>query len=270
MRLPLPENHTRDYERVIQMLERSLDETVSLSETDFRAYVQDDWDWKRAFLTSSAQYSPDAARALQADPGTGLQANGARCPWLHSNPTHGSSDKSPDQRWAALRVSLTEFVLLLRPSSPERLPAGVLAKTYTNKPLVHIDGEDLFGELALLRLLQKDAWDGVWVDTFHGNGREALFWTAMPHRSVSIQLEPSSAGRHIYDRIKDHRYGRIGGFFDILAWRGEELIFIEYKGPSDSANENEPSFLEGSAVGREYLPVSCFTSRRLQTRNKAP
>jgi hypothetical protein len=70
VRLPLPEDHTRDYERVIQMLERSLDETAPLSETDFRAYVQDDWEWKRAFLTSSATYSADAALALEAYPGT--------------------------------------------------------------------------------------------------------------------------------------------------------------------------------------------------------
>ena len=69
VRLPLPEDHSRDYERVIQMLERSLDETVPLSETDFRAYVQDDWDWKRAFLASTAEYSADAARALHDYPG---------------------------------------------------------------------------------------------------------------------------------------------------------------------------------------------------------
>lgn len=66
VRLPLPEDHTRDYDRVIQMLEFSLDDTVPLSESDFRAYVQDDWDWKRAFLSSSAAYSVDAKRALEA------------------------------------------------------------------------------------------------------------------------------------------------------------------------------------------------------------
>jgi hypothetical protein len=70
VRLPLPEDHTRDYDRVIQMLERSLDETVFLSEADFRAYVQDDWDWKRAFLTSNATYSAVAAEALEAYPGS--------------------------------------------------------------------------------------------------------------------------------------------------------------------------------------------------------
>ena len=38
--------------------------------------------------------------------------------------------------------------------------------TYGNKPLVDMDGEPMFAELAILRHLQKDGWDGVWVDTF--------------------------------------------------------------------------------------------------------
>ena len=45
--------------------------------------------------------------------------------------------------------------------------------TYGNKPLLDIDGEPMFAELSILRLFQKDGWDGVWVDTFRKKYRTA-------------------------------------------------------------------------------------------------
>jgi len=62
MRLPEPENHTRDYDRVISMLEMDLTDTVELSEADYAQYVLDDWDWKRQFLGTNRAYSLKAAR----------------------------------------------------------------------------------------------------------------------------------------------------------------------------------------------------------------
>ena len=64
--LPVPENHTRDYDRVIAMMELDIAETVALSEADFAQYVLDDWKWKRQFLESSKAYSVLAARSMEA------------------------------------------------------------------------------------------------------------------------------------------------------------------------------------------------------------
>lgn len=62
--LPMPENHTKDYDRVIKMVEMNISEEFVLSETDFNSYVMDDWQWKRAFLTANASYSETATRSL--------------------------------------------------------------------------------------------------------------------------------------------------------------------------------------------------------------
>ena len=40
-----PVDQTHDYDRVIAMLEMSVDEVVELDETAFANYVLDDWDW---------------------------------------------------------------------------------------------------------------------------------------------------------------------------------------------------------------------------------
>jgi len=54
--LPVPQDHTLDYDRVIRMLEMSIDPTIELNEDDFAQYVMDDWSWKRQFMTSNAMY----------------------------------------------------------------------------------------------------------------------------------------------------------------------------------------------------------------------
>lgn len=51
-----PQDHTEDYDRVIQMLEMSVDEHVEIEQQEFSNYVQDDWDWRRSWSASNSKY----------------------------------------------------------------------------------------------------------------------------------------------------------------------------------------------------------------------
>lgn len=62
--LPTPEEHTKDYDRAIKMLEMSVQDEIVIDEYSFQCYVMDDWQWKRAFLTSNAGYSATAGTSL--------------------------------------------------------------------------------------------------------------------------------------------------------------------------------------------------------------
>lgn len=64
VQLPEPVDHTKDYDRVIRMVEMSVDNEVELEAQDFASYVMDDWRWKAAFLTTNSAYSASATRAL--------------------------------------------------------------------------------------------------------------------------------------------------------------------------------------------------------------
>jgi hypothetical protein len=52
-----PDNHQKDYERVIGMLEMSVKDTVRVTAQQWAAYVQDDWNWKKEFLRKTIAYS---------------------------------------------------------------------------------------------------------------------------------------------------------------------------------------------------------------------
>ena len=131
-------------------------------------------------------------------------------------------------------------------ATPDRLPDGTLAHTYTSKPLVSVNGDAMFGELAILRWLEKDGWEGVWVDTFHGG----KFWRAMPHKSSPVRLPPDAQA--LYDRIKQKNDGKASGAFDVMAWRHGHFAFLEYKGEGDKSNRNEARWIESAlAAGVE-------------------
>ena len=51
---PLPENHTKDYDQVITLIDASLDEEFELNSGEFNQYVNDDWSWKRAFTITAS------------------------------------------------------------------------------------------------------------------------------------------------------------------------------------------------------------------------
>ncbi|MFI5387626.1 MAG: hypothetical protein ACHQ50_16075 [Fimbriimonadales bacterium] len=54
--MPEPEDHTRDYDRIVRMLEMSVDDVLVLSEYDFSQYVMDQWEWAGTFASNTLSY----------------------------------------------------------------------------------------------------------------------------------------------------------------------------------------------------------------------
>lgn len=54
--LPAPQDHTEDYNRIIAMLEMSVDDVIELDATTFDQYVLDNWHWKGAVSSTNSRY----------------------------------------------------------------------------------------------------------------------------------------------------------------------------------------------------------------------
>lgn len=54
--LPKPDDHTEDYDRVIEMVEMSVADTIELTAQEFSQYVRDDWGWKANFTQTASYY----------------------------------------------------------------------------------------------------------------------------------------------------------------------------------------------------------------------
>lgn len=56
VRIPQPESHKQDFLDVIEMMELSVDETINLDSSAFKAYFRNEWPWKRQFELMAASY----------------------------------------------------------------------------------------------------------------------------------------------------------------------------------------------------------------------
>ena len=52
-----PDDHTKDYEKIIRMYNMAEDDDIVLSEEEYTNYVEDNWGWKQNWSISNSQYS---------------------------------------------------------------------------------------------------------------------------------------------------------------------------------------------------------------------
>ena len=57
VRLVAPEDHTAEYDRVIAMLEMSVDDELQIDSASFNQYVRNEWAWFQRASTINAVYS---------------------------------------------------------------------------------------------------------------------------------------------------------------------------------------------------------------------
>lgn len=63
-----PEDHTKDYDEAIDMLQWATGDEVDLNHGQFRAFVRDDWGWKQDWQASNSSYRLSAAAARAEGP----------------------------------------------------------------------------------------------------------------------------------------------------------------------------------------------------------
>jgi len=60
--LPMPEDHTRDYDVAIEMLKFDVRKKFLLTEREFKRYMMDQWEWTESFTTNTVSYAASAGR----------------------------------------------------------------------------------------------------------------------------------------------------------------------------------------------------------------
>lgn len=153
-------------------------------------------------------------------------------------------------------IVIPAWIIHFPEAAPPRMTAGAklfskpstaVEGSYLNKPLVMVGNTPLFDELAIARILERDGWEAVWVDSYHSR-KEPLFWKDLPDRSNPTDLaKEAPAAFDLYNRIVIENNGR-GGFFDVLGWRDGEFAFIEYKGAGDKPNRNECRWIDAALI----------------------
>lgn len=111
--------------------------------------------------------------------------------------------------------------------------------TYGGKQVLDFEGQPAFAELVVLWTLQKEGWEGVWVDTYGKKYRVGL-----PDIVEPVTLPPEQA--KLIEDISA-RAGSFKGCWDVFSWKGNSHVFIELKRKGkDAIRETQVRWLEAS------------------------
>lgn len=107
--------------------------------------------------------------------------------------------------------------------------------------MIELNGEHLFAELAVLRLLQTDGWDGRWVNTYSGGKEVWKFlteWQDVPRDEQKTRPIQEDEPRQLLALIAGfNKPRRYKGCWDTFAWRSSEFAFIECKRTTSKSTE---------------------------------
>jgi hypothetical protein len=93
--------------------------------------------------------------------------------------------------------------------------------TYNGKQVLEFAGRPAFAELAVLWALNEIGWDGVWIDSYRGLYRQG-YWNCEPIRQLP------DVPQKLIKRIQIALGSRFGAW-DLVCWRGTEMLFVECK-----------------------------------------
>jgi hypothetical protein len=119
--------------------------------------------------------------------------------------------------------------------------------------MIEVDGEHLFVELAVLRLLERDGWTARWVNT-QGAGKEVwkflTDWKDAPREEQRNRPIEDAEPRQLLARIAGfNKPRRYKGCWDVFAWRGDEFAFVQCKrasAKSDLIGKDELEWLRST------------------------
>ena len=107
--------------------------------------------------------------------------------------------------------------------------------------MVELAGEHLFAELAVLRLLQADGWEGRWVSTYSA-GKEVwkylTEWADVPRTEQRTRPIHDAEPRQLLARIADfNRPRRYKGCWDVFAWKESQFAFVQCRRIAQKATD---------------------------------
>ncbi|HEV2734589.1 MAG TPA: hypothetical protein VGV85_07110 [Longimicrobiaceae bacterium] len=123
--------------------------------------------------------------------------------------------------------------------------------------MVELDGEHLFAELAVLRLLEKEGWSGRWVNTYSGRGEVWKFlteWRDVLRDEQKNRPIEEAEPRQLLARIAGlNGRARYRGCWDTFAWKGQDFVFLQCKRTAPKANDTVKAEQESWLRSALYL-----------------
>ncbi len=119
--------------------------------------------------------------------------------------------------------------------------------TFGHKPLVSVDGEPMFAEMAIRTHFINDGWQARWIQTYGRRNKEPICLSEWKDDSYANQthdaIEDTALTNMLREiaRLNNNSYA---GCWDIVAWKQGQLVFAEAKrNNKDSIRQTQTNWL---------------------------
>ena len=104
--------------------------------------------------------------------------------------------------------------------------------TFGNKPIVDYYGKPMFAELAIQRMASKAGWSARWVETYGMKGSGPYYFSEWIDGHLIEQTTSALDNPKILELQSDiarHNNNSYSGCWDVLAWNGDRVLYLESK-----------------------------------------
>lgn len=104
--------------------------------------------------------------------------------------------------------------------------------TFGGKAVLSHAGEPCFAEVVILRLFLEAGWSGRWVETYGAANMGPRMLSTWQPGSLKQQVLSPIADNIIQQRLDSiacANRSTYSGCWDVVAWQGDELVFVESK-----------------------------------------
>lgn len=108
----------------------------------------------------------------------------------------------------------------------------ITINTFGNKPVLDVNGEQTFAEVAILRMFQSSGWEARWLEAYNASPRWPLVldrWHPDGIKARRVVPIGNAAVEQLLTDVIANNGGKCRGCWDIVAWRGAALVFAEAK-----------------------------------------
>lgn len=148
----------------------------------------------------------------------------------------------PDDKTTVQLSSSTVDLPVCHPSFLQWNGAPLLFD-FGRKPVLNFRDRAIFAELLILRILQRDGWDGAWIETYGGTHYLQDMPSDWKLQSNDVLLPEAKEAllKEIW------RKGETKACFDVLAWKDDNVLFCEAKRKNkDTFTKAQYKFIDGA------------------------
>ncbi len=107
-----------------------------------------------------------------------------------------------------------------------------LKETFGNKPVIDMDGNPMFAELAIMNRFIQSGWNAIWVEVY-AKARNPIYLSTWDFEKRYKDQAPSAFQEKILlemlSEIAKLNNNSYGGCWDVLGWIGNQVLIVESK-----------------------------------------